>query len=243
MGKVFIGTSGYTYPSWRGTFYPQDLAQRKWLSFYASQFETVEVNATFYRSFSKDTFQKWAQMTPKNFFFVIKGPRMITHLKRLNNLSTEVSEFLYQTDGLGGKLRIILWQFPASFSYNDKTNETMRRFLTMLPKTIQQAFEFRHLSWFTEEALDMFTASKTSLVINETLAFPTISRTIGDFTYIRFHGPTSLYASSYTDQQLSQWAKTTHGLKQYSDVYCYFNNDVSGFAIQNAIKLRELVIE
>lgn len=251
--QIYIGTSGYNYRDWREKFYPKDVPQSQWLSYFSTNFNTVEINATFYRSFPLSVFDKWNKSTPEDFKFTIKGSRLITHIKRLKDVEEETNKFFESSGKLDKKLAIVLWQFPASFNLlKDKNNviAKIKNFLSLLSKqsltrlkNAQNVFEFRHESLFVKEIFDLFDTYKAGFVVNDTPAFASAERVTGKIVYIRFHGPGKLYSTSYSDKELEIWAgKIKEYLKSY-DVYCYFNNDVGGFAVENAKKLRELVVK
>lgn len=241
MEKIYIGTSGYNYADWKLRFYPTTLAKKDWLSFYGQQFTTVEINATFYGSFPTSVYKKWADQTPKDFRFVIKGSRYVTHVKRLKELTDEVDKQIDAAASLGEKLAVILWQFPKNFKKTEENETRFRSFIERLPKETKQAIELRDSSWFTPDIYELLKKSNTAIVINETRAFPVITEVVGSFVYIRFHGPTALYASSYSEAQLHEWAQRIKEWGRSKQIYAYFNNDVSGYAIQNAKRLEELV--
>jgi len=241
MRKLFIGTSGYNYADWVRVFYPRALSKKEWLSFYSQHFNTVEINATFYHSFKRNVFENWYKQTPLNFSFSIKGSRYITHIKRIKNVQNEVENFFESVQGLKEKLSVILWQFPSSFRLTDEIGERLSKFLIDLPKNTRHAFEFRHSSWFNDDIYQLLDKNKTGFVINETKAFSVAEKVTSDFAYIRFHGPQSLYSSLYSDEELKVWAEKIRGYLKTHDVYCYFNNDVSGFAVKNALFLKKLL--
>lgn len=240
--NLFIGTSGYNYKDWKERFYPTDIPQKKWLSYYAKYFNTVEINATFYRQFPNTVFGKWHDETPANFSFSIKGSRFITHIKRLNDISKPLKIFFDSAFSLKEKLSIVLWQFPASFKNNEENLRRLTKFLSFPPKKIRQTFEFRHNSWFTEKIYNLLNKKNAGFVNNDTNAFPTKKVITGDFVYIRFHGPSYLYSSSYSNSELKDWAKKIKKYSKKYDVYCYFNNDFSTHAIRNAQELIELTV-
>lgn len=244
MGKLYVGTSGYNYLGWKGLFYPENLPQREWLAFYSNHYNTIEINATFYRSFARSVFANWSKQTSESFVFTIKGSRFITHIKRIKDVKEEVERFFEMAVGLGEKLSCVLWQFPGSFRLDPNQRENIDRlkvFLDKLPRNSRQAFEFRHKSWFIPEVFELLDKNKAGFVMNDSPHFPSIERVTGDFVYIRFHGPSSLYSSSYSTKQLTAWvAKIKKYLKKY-DVCCYFNNDINGYAVKNARTLQELV--
>ncbi len=241
MGSLFIGTSGFNYKDWKEIFYPKGLSQKKWLAYYAQHYSTVEINATFYRYFARTVFARWRDETPDTFRFTLKGPKEITHVKRLQNVDTELARFIDSVQDLRSKLSLLLWQFPYSFKYDDETKETFALFLRSLPHDTKQAIEFRHKSWFNEDVYALLNTHGAGFVINDSSRFPAAEVVTGNFVYVRFHGPTKLYASLYSSEALNLWAsKIEAWLKQF-DVYVYFNNDYGGRAIQNSVELRELL--
>lgn len=241
MKDVFIGTSGYVYRDWKGVFYPEDLTQKQWLSYYAEHFSSVEINATFYGSFSYETFRNWSDQVGYDFTFTLKGTRYVTHVKRLKDPGEPIERFFSSATGLGTKLSCILWQFPGNFHANDETYARLETFLKLLPQDIRQAIEFRHTSWFTDTVFTLLNKYGVGFVINDSSRFPAYETVTGDFAYLRFHGPGKLYASSYSTEELKSWAGKIKKYRKKYDVYCYFNNDYYGYAIENAKTLRELV--
>lgn len=239
--KLFIGTSGYSYKDWRDVFYPRKLAQKEWLKFYSQNFNSVEINATFYRGFDKKVFEKWANETGSQFKFSIKGPRIITHYKKLKNIDKELKFFLESLKGLKNKLGIVLWQFPGNFNLNKQSEEKLKIFLKNLPKTQKHVFEFRNESWFDESIYSLLNKGKAGFVINHSKSFPFQEITTGNVAYIRFHGPGSLYSSRYSSGQLSLWAKKISKYLQKTETYCYFNNDFGGYAVKNAQELKNMI--
>lgn len=249
MGKVFIGTSGWQYFHWKGKFYPQDLPQRQWLSFYAKYFDTVEVNATFYHQMRPQTFGNWREIVGPDFVFSIKGSRFITHIKRLKDCREPVERFFEASSQLTTHPRpttrnppsphVILWQLPPGMKAD---LERLNKFLKILPKTFRQAFEFRDKSWLAPSIYSILKDGNCALVIQDSPFWPKAEVVTTDFVYLRFHGRESLYASCYSKDELDEWArKMKQWLKQGLDVYVYFNNDAEGYAIENAKTLKELL--
>ncbi len=241
MAKVYIGTSGYSYPHWSdGVFYPSGLPQSKWLEFYAENFNTVELNVTFYRLPAKKVFEGWYGRTPKDFLFVVKGSRFITHIKRLKNIEEPLNLFFGRASALKEKLGMILWQLPPSLKEDTKRLEQFLKLLKAQSKS-RYTFEFRNQSWFTEEIYKILKKYNAALCIADSPSFPKEEVVTADFVYVRFHGGTELYGSNYSDKELSNWAqKIKKWTKQNLDVYCYFNNDAYGYAIANAKTLINL---
>ncbi|KKR60932.1 MAG: hypothetical protein UU00_C0024G0009 [Microgenomates group bacterium GW2011_GWC1_40_35] len=232
MSNIFIGTSGWTYKDWQGLFYPKDLSQRKWLEYYGRHFKTVEVNSTFYRQMKPETFKNWAETVPQDFVFAVKVSRFITHIKRLERLE----DFLVHCSQL-----IV---------------HSKRKSMNREPRTVNRiAFEFRDQSWFDESIYKILRKYNAALVIAESGSFwpssaeasegkPSEEVITADFVYIRFHGEGGSYASKYTDKELKSWAnRIRKWRKRGLDVYAYFNNDVAGFAIENAKTLISLIYQ
>jgi uncharacterized protein YecE (DUF72 family) len=243
MHNFFLGTSGYTYRDWKGRFYPESLAQKKWLSYYAQHSNSVEINGSFYTAIKRSTYEKWYEQTPARFQFALKGHRFITQMKKLKDVDDAVERFFKAVEGLEEKLAVVLWQFPASFKLTDKYYQEylarLEHFLSLLPSDIRQAFEFRDSSWFGKDVLALLEKYQVAIVYSDSPSFPKKEVFTTDFMYLRFHGPGALYASSYSDKQLEQIAS---GIQQYLtvvDVYSYFNNDINGHAIANAQHLQQ----
>jgi uncharacterized protein YecE (DUF72 family) len=239
MSKLFIGTSGWNYPHWAdGVFYPEGLTQRKWLEYYANFFNCVELNVTFYRSVKRKVFENWNKRTPKDFFFVAKGPRFITHIKKLKIEKVSLDLFMDSCTGLKKKLAAILWQLPPSYK---KDLKRLGAFLKSLKKTkIRQVFEFRNESWFDKQVYALLKEYNACLCIAHSGRFPCVKEITADFIYLRFHGGQELYSSNYSERELKEWAAFAKKLKN-KDIFAFFNNDAYGYAVKNALKFRELL--
>ena len=239
MSKVFVGTSGWNYPHWaKGVFYPQGLSQRQWLEHYCGFFNCVELNVTFYRLVQKAVFQNWRKRTPPNFYFVAKGSRFISHIKKLRDVKESLDLFNDNVKELKEKLSVILWQFPPAFKNNPKLLED---FLKALKKTkIRQAFEFRNESWFQKDIYDILKGYNACLCIAHSGRFPCVREVTADFLYLRFHGGGSLYSSDYPDKDLKEWAAFARQFRG-EDIFAFFNNDACGYAVKNALRFRELI--
>ena len=241
MGKIWVGTSGFNYKHWKNIFYPEGLPQTKWLAFYAEHFKTLEINATFYGSFKESTYKKWADTVPNDFCFAIKGPRFITHIKRVEGVEDSIEKFFDSANGLDKKLAVVLWQFPPSFKNSEENKIRLEKFLDLLPKNNSHVFELRHKTWFSKETFNLLDSKKSGIVISESDRFPSEDKVTGGICYIRFHGPTSLYSSPYSNEQLEEWAGKIKNWAKNADVYCYFNNDSGGHAFRNAAEFRKLL--
>jgi uncharacterized protein YecE (DUF72 family) len=243
--KYYIGTSGYSYQHWKnGVFYPRGLKDRQWLEYYASRFNTVELNVTFYRIPNSRVFQTWYERTPDDFKFVVKGTRIITHLKKLTNYENTLKNFLDVCSRLKKKLILILWQFPPGFKYQD---EKFNNFLNLLSRTkYLYAFEFRHETWFNSQVYTLLKKFNYSLCIADSPHWPCVEEITSDYLYLRFHGGRILYGSEYSLQELKSWAgKVKNWISKYKikTVFAYFNNDAYGFAVKNALTFRELLVK
>lgn len=238
MPQLFIGTSGWNYPHWQGIFYPKGLSQNKWLEHYAKFFNCIELNVTFYRLVQKKTFENWHKRTPKDFYFVAKGSRFITHIKKIKAIGDSLKLFIDNALGLEEKLAAVLWQFPPSLK---KDLGRLESFLKLVNKTkIRQAFEFRNEAWFDKEVYTLLKEYNACLCIAHSCRFPCIKEVTADFVYLRFHGGQSLYASNYSDNELKEWAGFAKNFKT-KDIFAFFNNDAYGYAVKNALKFRELL--
>lgn len=240
MPNLYIGTSGYAYSAWREQFYPSGLPQKEWLPFYAQHYNAVEINATFYRPFAKSVFAHWREMTPSEFYFIIKAPKVITHEKRLENVDSELQQFVTNSSALADKLAAILWQFPSS-ARADQLRERWAQFLTTLPKGIKHVFEFRHRSWLDNAVFTLLNQQNAGFVINDSPRFPTRDVVTDHVMYIRFHGPDKLYNSLYSPDQLQVWADKIAPRLRQNDVYLFFNNTMAGQALANANTLKEML--
>jgi len=234
--EILIGTSGFVYDHWRYLFYPEELSRAKWLGFYATHFNTVELNNTFYRLPSETAFANWHDLSPDNFIFAVKVSRFITHIKRLKDAGEPLQTFLSRARILGEKLGPLLYQLPPNMHRND---ERLESFLSLLPKGMRHVFEFRHQSWLEEGVLAILHKYNVGFCVFD---MPDVSCPLvatADFAYIRFHGSTGLYWSCYSDEELVSWAKKLADLAaNLKTIYIYFNNDAEAFAVRNAITLR-----
>lgn len=245
MAQFYAGTSGWNYGHWRGNFYPQDLAVRKFLAFYAEHFRSTEVNYSFYHLPRVTTYRNWYAQTPGGFVFALKLSRFITHIKRLHEVKQPWSDFLKGARSLKEKLGPILLQFPPTFRADDEHLGRVEEFLgyAAAQSGVRLAMEFRHKSCFEDAMLSILRKHKAALVIAHSSRFP-VPDTIATapFVYFRFHGPKQWCASSYSDEELADWGRKIKGfMKEKRDVYAYFNNDARADAAPNALRLRDIV--
>lgn len=245
MKHVHVGTSGYQYKGWTEKFYPEEVKKKDWLPYYASRFNSVEINASFYRLPEAKTFAKWRDAVPANFCFAIKGSRYVTHMKRLREPEEPIDRLFSRAAELGDKCGVVLWQFVARWPYSPERLERLDYFCRQLgkhkvAKNIPQAFELRHESWFNEDLYKTLRKYDYALVVNQSSKWPVVKVSTASWSYFRFHGPKELYASPYTDAQLKEWAKTAKDLTS-GDFFGYFNNDAHVDAPKNAQTLRKLL--
>lgn len=240
--RIHIGTSGWHYPGWRGSFYPEGLPPSRFFPFYAGRFRTVEVNNSFYRLPEVRTFVQWREKAPPAFRFAVKASRYITHIRKLIGVEEPLALFLSRADLLGEKLGPVLFQFPPSFDYRPGTLES---FLRILPPGRRYAFEFRHPGWFARETLALLSGHGAAFCIYD-FRGRTSPRDFlaGDFAYIRLHGPHETpYLGSYDDASLAEWAETVReASRRGMDTWCYFDNtDDRASAAWNALTLASML--
>jgi len=239
VGRIRVGTSGWSYDHWAGVFYPDRLPAARRLEFYGSRFDTVEIDATFYRLPSEHAVASWRDTVPDGFVFAVKGSRLITHFRRLADVDDALATFLDRMSVLGDKLGVVLWQLPP-----DLTADTalLARFLERLPAgRVRHAVEFRHESWLAEETFAVLREYGAAHVHVSSDAMPECLTPTADFVYARFHG-TSGYHGAYDHPALEPWAGF---LREQSDrgrdCYAYFNNDAEGHAPADAARLVDIL--
>jgi uncharacterized protein YecE (DUF72 family) len=234
---VRIGCSGWNYADWRGPVYPPGCPPRRWLAHYATLFDTVEVNSTFYRLAKPAAVARWVEETPADFLFTVKASRYLTHMKRLTDMERGVERLYAGIAPLvdSPKLGPVLWQLPENFHRDD---ERLAGALDALPKG-RHAFEFRHPSWFTADVYSLLREHKVALVIGDHPKWPFQSheRTT-DWTFVRFHYGRRGRKGRYSDAELDTWARRLAQWRRQTEIFAYFNNDWQGFALDNARRLK-----
>jgi uncharacterized protein YecE (DUF72 family) len=238
-GQAWIGCSGWVYPHWRGTVYPEKLPQRHWFEHYASLFDTVEVNNSFYRLPAEKTVEDWAQQAPPGFAYALKLGAFGSHRMKLRDASSWLPNHLDRLDRLGNAAGPTLVQLPPRWRRNV---ERLDEFLSVAPKARRWAVEVREPSWLHEETYEVLRRHEAALCIHDMLADHPWELT-ADWAYLRFHGPRAPdhpYEGRYGKERLSPVAtRLSNWLDSGHDVYAYFNNDDSGFAVQDARSLSE----
>jgi uncharacterized protein YecE (DUF72 family) len=253
---IRVGISGWNYPPWRGTFYPDGLPHNQELGYAAARLSSIEINGTFYSLQRPASFASWHSQTPPDFRFAVKGGRFITHMKKLKDPEQSLSNFFASgVLGLADKLGPILWQLPPNLGYDRArlidffaalprthreaaelgarhdgrlTTEQVMLAPQQPPQQIQHALEVRHPSFDTPELLELLRDHAIALVTADTAGkWPQIEELTADFGYVRLHGADELYVSGYTEQALDAWAsKINAWARQVNDIYVYFDNDV-----------------
>jgi len=235
---IRIGTSGWYYDHWKGRFYPQDLPKSDWLAYYAKEFDTVEINNTFYHLPLEQTIKKWQKLAPAGFLFTVKANRYITHIKKLKDTKDEIQRFFERVKLLKSHLGPVLYQLPPMLHKNLKL---LGSFLKLLPRKHKAVFEFRHESWYADDTFKLLDDFNAGFCIHDLSGQPTPKRITGGVIYIRFHGASGRYAGNYTKPLLAKWAKwIKENKKGVRCIYAYFNNDVEGHAVENARALKTL---
>jgi len=239
QGKLYIGTSGWHYKHWLGKFYPTGLKPKEQFAYYLTFFDTVEINNSFYRLPSRETFQKWNVETPSQFLFSVKASRYLTHMKKLNEPEDALDLLLSRAVELGEKLGTVLFQLPPGWKVNP---ERFNSFADALPRDQRFVIEFRNSSWYTEEIYAILRKYNCAFCIYELGGHESPMLITADFVYVRLHGPGNKYQGSYTMDHLKKWAELLLRWKdEGKDVYVYFDNDQEAFAAFNAITLKDMV--
>lgn len=238
MSALYIGTSGWHYPHWKGTFYPDDVPTRQWLAYYAERLHTAEINNSFYRLPSRETFAAWRDTVPPGFVFAVKASRFLTHMKKLNEPEEPLERLYDRIEPLGDKLGPILYQLPPRWRFN---RERLACFLARLSPGHRNVFEFRDPSWLNDEAYDLLARHNAGFCIYELAGLTTAPVVTADFVYVRLHGPGGKYQGSYPAEALHGWLDAVgRWLAEGRDVYCYFDNDEAGFAAHNALAMQAM---
>jgi uncharacterized protein YecE (DUF72 family) len=240
MARILIGTSGWHYDSWRGPFFPKGLPLKHQLQYYASQFQTTELNGVFYRTPTYEAVKSWRAQTGKNFVFAWKASKFITHWKRLSHNSVNSLELLEERLSLlGNKAGPVLFQLPPNF---EADADRLVSFFELLSKTRRYSFEFRHPSWYQPSIMKLLSKQNISLCLSDHRDAPAPWKRTADFVYIRGHGPGGRYKGHYRPDTLAEWARRINSWKrQGCDVFIYFDNDQKSAAPADAMTLRQLL--
>jgi len=234
--RILVGTSGWSYASWRGPFFPKGLRAQDHLAFYAARFPTTELNGVFYRTPTTEAVKAWAERTPDDFVFAWKASQYITHWKRLGAGSQESLALIEsRIRCLGDKAGPVLFQLPPRFA---KQRERLSAFIRLLRVRRPYAFEFRHPSWYDDDVFDVLRDNGIALCISDHHDAPSPWIVTAPYVYIRAHGPTGQYRDHYSPQRLASWARRLKRFQQEGrTVYVYFDNDQKSAAPADAARL------
>jgi uncharacterized protein YecE (DUF72 family) len=245
--KLHIGTCGWNYRHWAdGVFYPLKLPQKSRLSYYCRIFETVEINNTFYNLPAKKVFENWRTTAPLGFLFAVKASRFITHMKKLREPETAVAPFLENIGGLQEKLGPILFQLPPFWNADESRLRELLTFLRQQQILVKPkiTFELRNASWQQEPVFDLFRQNNVALCFADWPEISINGPVTADFVYLRRHGPSYMYSSEYSSEQIQDTARC---IREWLDVgievFVYFNNDAFGLAIKNALQLQDILAD
>ena len=240
MADIRIGTSGYHYKHWLRRYYPEGTKPGDMLRHYLRDFDTVELNNTFYQLPGESTFDSWRTSTPPGFLYAVKGSRFITHMIKLKDAQRGLTNFMPRAERLGEKLGPVLWQLPPGWKVNV---ERLEEFLAILPRRHRYTFELRNETWMTDPVLEVLKKYNAAFCIYELGGYHSPIELTADWTYVRLHGPTSFkYQGSYSDDQLADWAdRIRKWSRRLKEIYVYFDNDDSAYAVDNALTLKRML--
>jgi len=236
---IRIGCSGWNYRHWRGRFYPDRLPVKRWFGHYAATFDTVEINASFYRLPSPEIFERWQKAAPHGFCYAVKAPRFITHMRKLKDAGESIERFTRHARSLGSALGPVLFQLPPRWHVDE---ERLSSFLGILPDDIVPVFEFRDSSWVSEDILRLLDSRRASFCAHDMPGLTTPRWAAGPIAYVRFHGTLGKYHGRYSTAALADWRDwMLDQQKRGRAVWAYFNNDIEGHAVADALALRQLI--
>ncbi len=236
----YIGTSGWVYDDWKGVFYPGTLSKQKWFGFYAQHFQSVEVNATFYRFFKDATYRKWYERAPKDFKYVLKVPRLITHYKKLQDANDIIQSFEYSAMLLKEKLGNLLLQIPSNMPYDPiRLDMALKSFKH--PKLV--SVEIRKREWLTDEFLDVLRKNKVSYCNPDEPGWRLDKILTSQTGYLRLHGRSDWYNHEYDAKEMDEIRDCALSLSEQGarQVFVYFDNTAYGYALKNAMKLKKKI--
>ena len=238
MAEIHVGTSGWTYPDWQGVFYPPEVKGSRRLEYYARRFDTVEVNATFYRLPTPAMIAAWNRRLPPGFHLVLKGSRLVTHRRKLGEVDQPLQNFLERALALK-RLEVILWQLPPSLHLD---LPRLEGFLRRLPREVGHALEFRHPSWWHPSTAELLARFGAAFVAVSHPRLPPDILPTADFLYLRFHGlGPKLYRYDYPRAELEEWVRRLAPHLAGRELYAFFNNDYQAHAPANAELFRRLL--
>ncbi|EPR16475.1 hypothetical protein M527_20550 [Sphingobium indicum IP26] len=236
---IRIGCSGWNYRDWRGRFYPEKMAAKNWFAFYAEQFDTVEINNSFYRLPSPETVDKWREQAPSGFCYAAKANRYLTQMKKLRDCEEPLERMMASFAHFGDSLGPVLYQLPPHFTLDLPRLED---FLRIAPRHPVPVFEFRHPSWYVDEVYALLERHGAAFCVHDMPGSASPRLAVGTTAYVRFHGTTGKYRGSYSRERLEDWAEWMKARsREGQTVWAYFNNDYDAQAITDARILREAI--
>jgi uncharacterized protein YecE (DUF72 family) len=236
---VRIGCSGWNYRHWRGSFYPETLPMKRWFDYYAEQFDTVEINNSFYRLPKAETFDAWREQAPDGFCYSVKANRFLTQAKKLKDCEEPMARMMMPVRHLGDALGPLLFQLPPRFHVNLERLET---FLGLLPHDVRAVFEFRDASWYCDAVFELLDRHSAGFCVHDMPGLESPRLATGPLAYLRFHGGGGKYQGRYRDAVLQDWADwIASEARGGRPVWAYFNNDIDTAAIPDAQTLRAMV--
>lgn len=243
LGNIYIGTSGWSYPHWKDNFYPKDTKSADYLTYYADHFSTTEINTTFYHLPRTTTVENWKNKVPDTFRFTIKMSRYLTQMKKLLEPEEPLERFFAAIEPIKHLCGVILLQLPPSLSFDYERADYLFSLLKKEYHDYQFALEVRHPSWLEVDSISILMKYDIAFVISQSgNKFPYAEMITAKNIYVRFHGPGALYASSYSDDSLNEYAaKFLQWEKEGHTIWAYFNNDMKGHAIANANTLLSMI--
>jgi uncharacterized protein YecE (DUF72 family) len=239
ISSIRVGCSGWAYKHWRGLLYPEGLPQKRWFERYAQEFDTVEINNSFYRLPSCETFAKWRDQAPTGFCYAAKANRFLTQAKKLLDCEEPMERMMTAVRCLGDRLGPMLYQLPPSMKINLQRLES---FLEIVPKDVKSVFEFRDRSWYVPETYALLDRHGAGFCVHDMAGSTSERIAVGPIAYVRFHGAEGKYWGRYSDERLLSWTDWLIAQARSGRAcWCYFNNDIHGAAIEDARTLKAMV--
>jgi uncharacterized protein YecE (DUF72 family) len=240
--EIYIGCSGYDYKDWRKVFYPENLPKHKWLEFYASHFNTVEINNTFYNFPKEENLKQWLEQTPDDFKFTIKANRYFSHMKKLKTdeqFLERLDAFQKILDTAKEKVACVLWQLPGNLH---KSISKIKSFSRSLDRNMHHIIEFRHESWFDETVYEVLEKENlTHCILSAPKGIPEDPVITSKTAYVRFHGKSTWYDYLYSGNELEDWKRRIERFTGVERIFVYFNNDLHGNAVKNARHFKSIL--
>jgi uncharacterized protein YecE (DUF72 family) len=239
VSPIRVGCSGWAYKHWRGLFYPEGLPQKRWFERYAEEFDTVEINNSFYRLPPCETFARWRDQAPAGFCYAVKANRFLTQAKKLLDCEEPMERMMAAVRCLGDRLGPMLYQLPPSLKLN---LERLESFLRLVPGDVASVFEFRDPSWYVPEVYALLDRHGAGFCVHDMRGSATERIAVGKLAYVRFHGAAGKYWGRYPAKSLESWAEWVVGqASEGRSAWCYFNNDIHGAAIEDARALKAAI--